>query len=252
MGCKMSDIASLIKKIDDKQKLITSNRPLEQKQVLNLCNYYKVDFVYASNAMEGSTLTLSETKVVIEDGITIGGKSIRDHLDAIGNAKAFDYMWELAKEAVISEQDIKTIHQICFQANEANAGQYRNVNVLISGSKYNELIPDYKDVPKLMREFCQKLTEQSSSLHPAVYAANMHRQFVYIHPFIDGNGRVARLIMNHALLAHGYPIVVISPKFKNNYINALEKSRKNSDIFVEYILEQLLQAQIEYIRLLKL
>lgn len=249
----MTVISKLIKKIDENQLLINQNRPFEQKAVTNLRDYYKIGFVYASNALEGSTLTLSETKVVIEDGITIGGKPLRDHLDAIGNARAFDYIWQLAQKALITEKDIKEIHKICFQPKEEDlAGNYRNVNVFISGSQYNDLIPTYEIVSQLMKTFAEEITIMQKSQHPAVYAANLHRDFVYIHPFTDGNGRVARLLMNHALLATGYPVVIISPNFKNEYINALEKSRKPPDIFVEYILEQIIEAQKEYIRLLRL
>ena len=249
----MSEIGNLLKRIEANQAIIGNNRPLEQTQVQNLRDYYKIGFVYASNALEGSTLTLSETKVVIEDGITIGGKPMRDHLDAVGNARAFDYIWQLAKKTVLTEEDIKEIHKICFQPKDEDlAGQYRKVNVLISGSQYNELIPDYTEVPKLMKEFANNLPAKQSKEHPAIYAASIHRDFVYIHPFHDGNGRVARILMNHAMLSQGYPVVVISPKFKNEYISALEKSRKNPDIFIEYTLEQLIEAQKEYIRLLKL
>lgn len=103
----MSNLSQLLQKIDANQELINQNRPLDQNQVKNLKDYFKIGITYSSNALEGNTLTESETKVVIEDGITIGGKALRDHLDAIGHARAFDFMWRLAQRLEITESDIK-------------------------------------------------------------------------------------------------------------------------------------------------
>ncbi|BBB92056.1 MAG TPA: Fic family protein [Methylomusa anaerophila] len=249
----MDGINQTLKKIDHNQISINQNRPLEQTQVKNLKNYFKIGLTYASNALEGNTLTESETKVVIEEGITIGGKPLKDHLEAIGHARAFDYLWELAKSADITENDIKELHKICFQPKDgAAAGQYRQVDVIITGSHHNDKLSRHEDVPAHMRDFAAQLPEKRARLHPVVYAATLHRDFIYIHPFEDGNGRTARLLMNHALLATGYPPVIISPAFKHEYIQALEKSHSNSQMFTHYIAEQVLQAQRDYIRLLHL
>lgn len=249
----MSIIEQTLEKIDQKQKRINESRPLDQSKIKNLKNYFKIGLTYASNALEGNTLTESETKVVIEDGITIGGKSLKDHLDAIGHARAFDYLWELAKSTNITEQDIKELHKICFQPKDgATAGQYRQVDVIITGSQHNDKLSDYEKVPDHMQKFVLQLAEKRVHLHPVVYAATLHRDFIYIHPFEDGNGRTARLIMNHALLSTGYPPVIISPAFKHEYIQALEKSHSTSQVFVSYMAEQVLQAQRDYIRLLRL
>ena len=208
---------------------------------------------YSSNALEGNTLTESETKVVLENGVTISGKPLADHLDAIGHARAFDYLWTLAKTSDITEADILELHKLCFQPKDGNsAGQYRTVDVLISGSAHNDMLPRFQDVPAKMQKLIADLPSLNHHLHPVEYAAVLHRDFIQIHPFVDGNGRVARLLMNHALLRAGYPPVIISPYFKHEYIQALEQSWTDSQIFANYIAEQELQAQREYVKLLKL
>ncbi|CUH97530.1 hypothetical protein P22_3661 [Propionispora sp. 2/2-37] len=243
----------ILQKIEQNQKRINQARPLDQAQVKNLKEYFKIGLTYSSNALEGNTLTESETKVVIEDGITIGGKSLKDHLDTIGHARAFDYLWELAKTPDITEQDIKELHKLCFQPKLGEtAGQYRKVDIVITGSAHNDKFSLHEDIPVHMRNFVQQLPDKRKKLHPVVYAAALHRDFIVIHPFEDGNGRTARLIMNHALLSSGYPPVIISPTFKHEYIQALEQSHTQNNIFFEYITEQALEAQRDYICLLRL
>ena len=249
----MNNLSQLLKQIDDKQLLINPNRPLDQRQVQNLKEYFKIGLTYASNALEGNTLTESETKVVIEDGVTIGGKALRDHLEAIGHARAFDFMWELAKRLEITENDIRKLHLLCFQPSEGEfAGQYRKVNVVITGSQYNDRLSSYENVPSDMRKLVEEGKMQQKQLHPVEYAAWLHRTFIVIHPFSDGNGRVARLLLDHALISQGYPPVIISPMFKHEYIHALEQSHERPQAFAAYIAEQVLQAQRDYIRLLRL
>ena len=245
--------SAILKKIDEKQTIINQFRPLDQAQVKNLKEYFKIGLTFSSNALEGNTLTESETKVVLEEGITIGGKPLRDHLDAIGHGRAFDYLWALAKSSDITESDIQELHRLCFQPKDGiKAGQYRAINVLISGSAHNDLLPRFQDVPDRMAALVASLPQLRACLHPVEYAAVLHQRFVQIHPFEDGNGRVARLLMNHALLRTGYPPIIISPAFKHAYIAALELGWTDNQRFIDYIAEQELQAQREYINLLKL
>jgi Fic family protein len=242
-----------LKQINQNQERINQARPLDQTRVKNLKEYFKIGLTYSSNAIEGNTLTEAETKVVIEDGITIGGKPLKDHLEAIGHARAFDYIWWLAQKIDITEADIKELHQICFQPKDgAAAGQYRQIEVVITGSQHNDKLPRYQEVPSCMQEFVKALPEKREKLHPVEYAATIHKDFIFIHPFEDGNGRTARLIMNHALLSRGYPPVIIPVAFKHEYNQALENSRTNYKAFSKYIAEQVLQAQHDYIRLLHL
>ena len=174
-------------------------------------------------------------------------------MDAIGHGRAFDWMWGLAKGVEISEEDVKKLHVLCFQPSEGEqAGEYRRVNVVITGSQHNDRLPSHEEVPGLMKEWAVSLPEKRKKLHPVHYAAQLHQEFIVIHPFADGNGRVARLLLNHALISQGYPPVIISPVFKHEYIQALEQSHTKPEVFVDYIAEQVVQAQKDYIRLLRL
>ena len=162
----MSTWQQLLREVAAKQKRINKQMPLNQTQIKNLKEYFKVGLTYASNALEGNTLTESETKVVLEDGVAIGGKLLKDHLDAIGHGRAFDWMWELAKGVAISEEDVKKLHVLCFQPSEGEqAGEYRRVNVVITGSQHNARLPSHEEVPALMKEWVVSLPEKRMKFH---------------------------------------------------------------------------------------
>lgn len=215
---------------------------------MNSCTrYYKIVVTYSSNALEGNTLTESETKVVIEDGLTAGGKPLKYHLEAQGHAAAYDFMWNIAKNDGFSEKDIKTLHKIIFQKiDEKNAGKYRKTKAFISGSEF--VPPPPNEVAPIMRMFVSELGI-NFGMHPIDRAARVHLDFVSIHPFVDGNGRVARLLMNLCLLQSGYPVTIIPPARKAEYISALEKAHKKPRVFYDFIDSCVEQAQLEYLRL---
>ena len=163
---KMSTLQQLLREIDAKQERISKQRSLDQTQIKNLKEYFKVSLTYASNASEDKTLTESETKVVLEDGVAIWGKPLKDHLDAIGHGRAFDWMWELAKGVEVSEEDVKKLHVLCFQPSEGErAGEYRRVNVVITGSQHTDRLPSYEEVPALMKEWAVSLPEKRMKFH---------------------------------------------------------------------------------------
>ena len=196
-------IKELLAKIDGQQRRMDQMRPLASETVTSLRNYYKIGLTWSSNAMEGNTLTESETKVVIEDGLTIGGKPLRDHLEAYGHAEAFQEMMERIQKQEIAEVDILKMHHLFYRKiDPENAGLYRKSKVFISGSHYPLLDPD--KVPDLMKELIAIIEINRNSEHPVLTAAKAHLEFVFIHPFVDGNGRVARLVMNLILLQEGY------------------------------------------------
>lgn len=200
--------------IDKLQEEINAYSPLSKELLEQIRQYYRVGLTYASNAIEGNSLTESETKVVLEDGITIGGKPLKDHYEAIGHAEAFDFLQALVKEKSVSEADIKSLHKIFYRRiDEVKAGQYRQVKVIITGSKYP--LPAPEEIPKLMGDFTQRIKEVKEAKHPVEASALAHKEFVLIHPFIDGNGRVARLLMNLILLQAGYNIAVITPPYES-------------------------------------
>lgn len=240
-----------IKLIDEYKEEIDKFRPLSSDILAQLKAYYKVSLTYSSNAIEGNSLTLSETKIIIEDGITIGGKPMREHLEAIGHSEAYDLLYELATNREIIEKDILQLHHLFYKnINEAKAGAYRDCNVIITGSEFE--LPKYAQVPELMKKFSDNIPQMQAQYHPVEFAARLHEELVTIHPFVDGNGRAARLLMNLALLQAGYNITIIPPVVRNDYIGALQEAQinNNKEPFVNFISEMVLESQKDYLRLL--
>ncbi len=236
----------------DKLKLeIDRYRPLSQDALKQIQEYYKIGLTYSSNALEGNTLDLVETKVVLEDGLTINGKPMKDHLETVGHAAAFDLLLELAKNRTFTEDDIKTLHSLFYsKIDNTHAGCYRDKQVIVTGADID--FPAPEEIDDRMKEFINGLPELKQNLHPVEYAAMVHALFVNIHPFIDGNGRVARLLMNLALLQAGYNITIIPPIVRADYIRALQKSNHNDfKPFIKFITEMVYEAQKEYLKIVK-
>lgn len=240
-----------LKEIDELKVKIDSFRPLSFDILKQLQEYYKIGLTYTSNALEGNTLDLAETKVVIEDGLTINGKPIKDHLETIGHAEAFNELLELAKSDFITEENIKCLHKLFYTKIDAqNAGCYRQKSVIVTGAEID--FPSPQELDYRMQSLVESLPEMKKSLHPVEFAAMLHALFVNIHPFIDGNGRVARLLMNLALLQAGYNITVIPPIVRADYIRALQDSNhKNFAPFINFISEMVFEAQKEYLRIIE-
>lgn len=211
--------------ITQKKKQLDKQRPLPSALVKNLEDWFRIELTYTSNAIEGNTLTRHETALVVEKGITIGGKSLIEHIEATNHAHALDWIKQTIKRksTQITEQTILQIHGIILKGiDDEHAGQYRNVRVRISGSTV--VLPNPIKVPLLMQDFCKWL-RKPGQLHPVELAAEAHYRLVTIHPFVDGNGRTARLLMNMILLMHGYPPAIIRKQDRLAYINALEKAQ---------------------------
>ncbi len=212
-------------KLTEKRKRLDNFRPLPDALVRNLDNWFRVELTYTSNAIEGNTLTRRETALVVEKGLTVGGKSLVEHLEATNHAHALDWVKEQAKRkpASLTERDILHIHDIVLKGiDDENAGRYRSVPVRISGSTV--VLPNPRKVPDLMAEFAQWLGREEN-LHPVELAAEAHYRLVTIHPFVDGNGRAARLLMNMILLMTGYPAAIIRKRDRFAYIGSLEKAQ---------------------------
>ncbi len=239
----------LLKKIDELQKQINEQRPLSREGVQSLKGYYRIGLTWSSNAIEGNTLTESETKVVIEDGLTIGGKPLRDHLEAQGHAEAFEYMLGLADKKEISEEDVLMLHRLFYRKiDDQAAGVYRKSQVFISGSKYP--LPGPDKVPPMMKDVVKHIAGMRQNEHPVIAAAKAHLEFVFVHPFVDGNGRVARLIMNLILLQAGYNIALISPVRRAEYISSIEAAHKDDTDFINLVCGSVIETQKDYIRML--
>lgn len=212
-------------KLSQKKKQLDDFRPLPPELTRNLNDWFRVELTYTSNAIEGNTLTRRETAVVIEKGLTVGGKSLKEHLEATNHAHALDFVHSLIKKkpSQLTAKDVLAIHDIILAGIDAdNAGHYRNVPVRISGSTV--VMPNPRKVPDLMDGFQTWLTSKHK-IHPVAFAGEAHYRLVTIHPFVDGNGRTARLLMNLLLMMMGYPPAIIRKRDRLAYIGALEKAQ---------------------------
>ncbi len=223
-----SKLTTLLNKIDQLKAKLDAARPLLNRSILEAID---IEYTYDSNRIEGNTLTLRETDIVINKGLTVGGKSMREHLEVSNHYEAILYIRDLIKEKVsISEKLIKDIHSIILRGiDRDNSGRYRSLPVAISGSRH--VPPQPWQVLKLMEELVLWIQNYSASLHPVIFAAEVHERIATIHPFIDGNGRTARLVMNMILLQNGYTITNIPGDTESRiaYYNALEKCNINDD-----------------------
>lgn len=202
---------------------------------------------------EGNTLSLIETKLVLEEGLTIGGKQLREHFEAINHAEAIDYVEDHLQHP-LNESLLKNIHALALKnIDDKNAGRYRSINVRISGSEH---IPaHFLQVEHDRKELFDWYNTEKDRLHPVALAALFHFKFVYIHPFTDGNGRVARLLMNLILMQAGYPpaIVKANSEYRLNYYQALEQAsvQQETDSFVQLIadcVEESLERYLDVVR----
>lgn len=216
------------KKLDELKLKLDSFRPLDLSIVKNLHEDLVLRWTYHSNAIEGNTLTLKETKVALE-GITIGGKTLREHFEAINHKEAILFIEELAqKEDRLSEYSIKQIHSLILKnIDDENKGKYRTTNVIISGAEHKP--PQSFEVQSKMEEFIKKYNENITKLHPIELASFVHIEFVKIHPFVDGNGRTSRLLMNLELIKAGFPPVVIELEDRLEYYKALDIAHTEND-----------------------
>lgn len=241
---------NILAEIDKLQKEINSFKPFSEHLLKQLKEYFRIGLTYSSNALEGNSLTETETKVVLEDGLTIGGKPLRDHYEAMGHSEAYSRLYDLAKNNKITEKDVLELHRLFYnRIDEKKAGKYRAERVIITGSRYK--LPNPEEVPELMAKFVSRLEILEGKEHPVIYSSLAHKEFVFVHPFIDGNGRVARLLMNLVLLQKGYCIAVIPPVLRSEYIRTLEKAHTDDKEFKQFIAERVMETQKDYLRLLK-
>lgn len=208
-----------------KKNKIDRHRPLSDALVRNLEEWFRVELTYTSNSIEGNTLTRRETALVVEKGLTVGGKTLVEHLEATNHAHAIDWVQAQVKRSPqdLCERDILDIHALILKGiDDTHAGYYRSVPVRISGSAV--IMPNPLKVPDLMADFAQWFSA-SHDLHPIELAAEAHYKLVTIHPFVDGNGRTARLLMNMILLMNGYPAAIIRKRDRLAYIASLESAQ---------------------------
>jgi Fic family protein/DNA-binding Xre family transcriptional regulator len=249
---KSDSISTILKEIDTIKKRLTTLRKFDSYRIAQAL---EIEYTFESNRIEGNTLTLQETDLVVNEGITISGKSMREHLEAINHKEAIELIKELVeKKSVLTERTLLSIHHLVLRGiDPQNAGKYRSVQVMIKGSKH--MPPQPFIVPKQMEDYFLWYNRNRKKLHPILLAAEMHERLVTIHPFIDGNGRTSRLVMNLILLQHGYVIANIKGEIQSRieYYSALEKVQVENDKshFIKLIAEVELQSITRYVDILE-
>jgi len=212
----------LYERILAKKKKLASLRPLPKIALQRLKEQFEVEATYNSNAIEGNSLTLRETQLVLERGLTISGKNIREHLEAKNHKDAMHYL-EIAVKKPLGEDAIKQIHKIILgEIWENEAGKYRKTNVHITGSTHKP--PHWEKVYSLMKDYINYITKNPDKLTSVELAGMLHYKFVAIHPFADGNGRTARLLMNLFLMKSGFPPAMVLNSERKWYYNVLKSA----------------------------
>ncbi|MCM3653379.1 Fic family protein [Metabacillus litoralis] len=229
----------MFEQIDQKKAFLDSKRPLPKYTVKSLREKLLLEWTYHSNAIEGNTLTINETKVVLE-GITVGGKTLREHLEVINHREAIAYVEEIVhKEEPLSEWQIKNLHRLVLKGiDDAYAGVYRDQQVFISGASH--IPPAPYVIQEQMEQMMTWYHSNAASLHSVERGAMLHAIFVGIHPFIDGNGRTARLLLNLELMKDGFPPVIIKVANRLEYYEALDKAHTSKDYsdFIQLVADE--------------
>jgi Fic family protein/DNA-binding Xre family transcriptional regulator len=246
-------LMSRLKILDELSKKWKNIKPLNEIQLRKMEEYFFTSYTYESNRIEGNTLTLQETHLVINEGITIGGKSMREHLELVNHREAIDLILDIVQNKIpFNAFRLKQIHQLILKGvDDRNAGIYRCLPVRISGSSH--VPPEPYLIEKMMEDYFIFYETQKDILHPVILAAEMHERLVTIHPFIDGNGRTSRLVMNLILLKNGFTIANLKGSYDDRmrYYKALEQVQVNHESisFYELIAENVEESLKEHLHL---
>ncbi len=218
----------LKERLERKRIQLSTLRPLPSAAVKKLREQFELEMTYNSNAIEGNSLTLKETFLVVSVGVTIKGKPLKDHLEAKNHTEALSYVFDLIdkdKKHTFSEHLIRSLHHlVVLDTEREGAGKYRTSDVMITGTDHRP--PEAFEVPTLMHGLIEWMRQEKAKLHPVELSAILHHKIVHIHPFFDGNGRTARLAMNVFLLQAGYPLVIILKNDRKKYYRVLALADK--------------------------
>lgn len=248
-------ITDKLQKLDKLKNELDALRPLKKEQLDSIKTMYDVELTYNSNAIEGSTLDYAETKIILLEGLTIGGKTTREHLEAINHKSAIDYIEEIAQKKTknIKRTDVLAIHRIILRGiDDPNAGSYRAYDVYVNkGGGEKHMFPAPNKIQNLMDNFYLWLKE-NKNMHPVLLASEAHYRLVSIHPFIDGNGRCARLLMNLILIQNGYPPAIIKMVKRKEYIQIIQNTDEGKmDEFYNFIADAELESLELYLDTIK-
>jgi len=240
-------------RLDEKLFRLNSYRPLPEAALRKLREHFGIEMTYNSNAIEGNSLTLKETFLVINEGVTIKGKPLKDHLEAKSHEEALEYLYELVdrdRRSTLSERLIREFNQIVMREIDKEwAGRYRSSSVIIGGADHTP--PEAVEVPQRMQDLTDWVRQKRKTLHPVELAAVLHHRLVNIHPFFDGNGRTSRLVMNILLMQAGYPLVVILKNDRKKYYRTLGEADKGNYLpFVRFIAQAVQRSLDIYLKVL--
>ncbi|MDP2691765.1 MAG: Fic family protein [bacterium] len=214
--------------IDEKLEKLNAMRPISPVHLQKLKEQFQVEMTYNSNGIEGNTLTLNETYWVFQEGMTVKGKSLKEHLEVKDHKRALEKLYQLVEsptELDFSEHFVRELHQAVIELSEEGDDHgYRQTDVFISGSDHKPVEPGV--LPQQMKQLIRWVRNEQHRYHPIEFAALFHHQFVHIHPFLDGNGRTARLLMNLFLMRTGFPLVIILKNDRQKYYRALRMADK--------------------------
>lgn len=250
----MPSIDERLASLDAQKRRIDAARPLPPVTLQSLKEDFIIRYAHETTALEGNTLTIYETKVVLEDGITIGGKTVREHLEVLNIRDAVAWLESaVSVRTPITEGTIRELHQIVMHGILPDeAGQYRRVPVYIRGALH--VPPNWVKVSGLMRAraFSEQLQENTGD-HPVRDAARAHIELVRIHPFIDGNGRTARLLTNLLLLRAGYPEALYTTEHRRDYMQALDTAtfHDDPDPFIEVTIQAVVRMADRYLEMIR-
>lgn len=239
--------------LEEKLKLLNTHRPISSSIVKKIKEQFEIEMTYNSNAIEGNSLTLKETYLVISEGITIKGKPLKDHLEAKDHKEALDFLYELIdkdKKITVSEYLVRQLHQLVVSKSHSDiAGKYREGNVIITGS--NHTPPEGFQIPHEMKELISWLNKDPKKHHVIELAALLHHKLVYIHPFSDGNGRMARLVMNVLIMKAGYPLAIILRNDRKRYYRILSEADEGRyEPLCEFIAQSVIRTLNIYLKVL--
>lgn len=243
-----TDLQQMLAEISLLKEKLGSFRPLSPAEASRLREYFLVEWTHHSTALEGNTLDLRETRLVLLDGLTVGGKTLREHLEAVDHRDAVEWLENVVKDKLpLSEGLLREIHRLVLKSTcPEEAGAYRRGAVRIAGSRY--VPPPGSDVPVLIRELVESYGAMEGK-HPVERAAWLHWRLVWAHPFVDGNGRTARLLMNFSLMRDGYPPAVIRKEERDRYLEALEKASLEGELepFMRLVAERVKDSLLLYL-----
>lgn len=222
------ELRPLFERLQEKHAVLTTSRPLPNAALLKIREALNIEWTYNSNSIEGNTLSLRETQMVLQEGITIKGKSLREHFEAKNHEKAIDHLYEIVNNSYILRSiDVLTLHGLVLRSIEDEfAGRLRNAGVRISGANF--VPPNALKVSGMLDDLIEFINTNPLGLNDIELAAVFHHKFVWIHPFLDGNGRTVRLAMNLILMRRGFPPAIILKNDRKKYYEALNQANNGN------------------------